>query len=63
MIILLNMILAEYESSSYKPLHPSHQRFSDRKYKYAWFTRDISNDEENVQQNYQMDFKDIFNRK
>jgi len=57
------MIFAKYDPSSYTQRDPSNQRFSDTKFKYAWFTRDIDNDEENVQQHDLMDFKDIFHKK
>jgi len=57
------MIFAKYEPSSYTKRDPSNQRFSDKKFKYAWFTRDTHDDEENVQQHDPMDFKDIFTKK
>jgi hypothetical protein len=44
-LILFNIIFAKYETSSYG------QRSSGGKFKYAWFTRDIH---ENLQQLYRM---------
>ncbi len=49
MLLFLNIIFAKYESSRYPPII-TNQRFANSIFKYAWFTRDIHDEEEIVQQ-------------
>jgi len=49
MLLFLNMIFAKYESSR-NPTIITNQQFANSRFKYAWFTRDIHDEEETVQQ-------------
>ncbi len=65
MLLLINIVFGQYKSHSERQRRPyvvPNQRSTDGKFKYAWFTRDIHDDEDNRQEHYRMKLlKDIFN--
>ena len=66
MILLLNIIFAKYEYADLYDL--SNKRYAGRYFKYAWFTRNVHDEEYNQpqqqQQHYRMNsLKNIFYRK
>jgi hypothetical protein len=62
---VLNVILAVYDQPHIRP-YPSvlnNQRSADSGYRYAWFTRDLHDDQGNRELNRLKMLKNVFNRK